>query len=61
MSIYLEQQGWEINSHGDGGVPKFSFHDRQITATPHELHGPGWQAAIDGHLSVSYNVIRTGP
>ena len=46
-----------INSHGDGGVPKFSFADRQITATPHELHGPGWQAAIDGNQSVSYNML----
>ena len=53
----LEQQGWEINCHGDGGVPKFSFHDEQITATPHELYGPGWQAGIDGHQSVSYHLL----
>ena len=57
MTMILEQQGWEINSHGDGGVPTFSFHDKQITATPHELHGPGWQAAIDGQLSVSCHIV----
>ena len=58
MTMILEQEGWEINSHGDGGVPTFSFHDEQITATPDEAQGPGWQAAIDGHQSVRCNVIR---
>ena len=52
----LEEQGWESYNKGDP-VPKFSFHDRQITATPHEAHGPGWQAAIDGHQSVSYHIV----
>ena len=52
---HLEQQGWEENSKGDP-FAKFSFVDQQITATPDALKGPGWDAAIVGHQSVSYDM-----
>ena len=53
--MFLEKQGWENNSKGDG-FAKFSFVDKQITATPDASEGPGWEAAIVGHHSVSYDM-----
>ena len=52
----LEQKGWENNSKEN--VARFSFVSSQVTATPHELHGPGWKAAIEGHQAVCYNMTK---
>ena len=48
----LEEKGWE-NSSKEDVIASFSFTANQITATPHELSGPGWKAAIHGHQAVS--------
>ena len=57
LTNILEQKGWENNSKGDV-VAKFSFVGNEIMATPHELSGPGWKAAIHGHQAVSYNMTK---
>lgn len=52
----MERHGWTTSQKKDGVVPKFSFHEEQITATPNALKGPGWDAAINGQHSVSCNM-----
>ena len=39
-------------------ITRFSFVGSQVTATPPELHGPGWKAVIHGHQAVSYNMTK---
>ena len=52
MKNTLEKMGWE---NSNNVVASFSFAAKQIAATPHELSGPGWKAAIHGHQEVRYN------
>ena len=55
LTRFLKEKEWKNNSEGDV-IAKFSFVDKQITATPGQLHGPGWKATIVGNQAVSYNV-----
>ena len=49
----LQQKNWEKTSDGDV-VTRFQYADGQyqITASPKEKSGPGWEAAIYGQQGV---------
>ncbi len=49
----LQQKNWEKTSDGDV-VTRFQYADgqHQITASPKEKSGPGWEAAIYGEEAV---------
>ena len=55
----LKKKNWEMTS-SDDAVTRFMYatDQHQITASPDQISGPGWEAAIDGQQAVSVVVVH---